>query len=497
MKKQKIYDVLLFIVIFIIIMPNILIQPLNNLDELWNYNFARNIANGLIPYKDFNMVITPLLSIICGIVLKLICNELIIMRILAGILHSAILYLIYKLLNILDIKTSISIIFSFCIGYLFKDFFCIDYNYFSLLLCLCIIYNEIKLYKKDEIFIKCDVKHDLIVGILTGLILATKQTVGAFMCIALLGNKLLFVRKKEEFNIFVKSFIYRLIGISIPVILLILYLLINNAIYDFINYTICGITSFSNYIPYTNLLHNNFIISELSVLVPIVFIYSWIKTICLEKEKINYIFLVYGLAMFVVCFPISDKIHFLTGAMPTIIFILYKFYFVLKEIVKKFSKKRFLYIMANIVIYICLLFILWFCCKLWINFYNDAKDLNYSKLNHYKCIPIDEQFDEEIMDMSKYIVSSNKDIKILDSRAVVYMIPAEKYNKDYDMLNNGNLGENGDERIIGEIAASSNTQYLILKDRYIKNWQTPLSIIDYVKNNKTKIGEIEIFDIYE
>ena len=92
---------------------------------------------------------------------------------------------------------------------------------------------------------------------------------------------------------------------------------------------------------------------------------------------------------------------------------------------------------------------------------------------------------------------NDDNIKILDAIAAIYMIPVDKYNKDYDMFNKGNLGYNGEERIIDEIKNSKDTKYLILKDEFSKNWQTPLTIIDYVKNNKIKSGEIEIFDIYE
>lgn len=29
------------------------------MDEVWNYGFSNNIYNGMIPYKDFNMIVTP------------------------------------------------------------------------------------------------------------------------------------------------------------------------------------------------------------------------------------------------------------------------------------------------------------------------------------------------------------------------------------------------------------------------------------------------------
>ena len=154
MNKEKIYNLLIFILIFFSIISTILLNPIENLDEIWNYNFARNISNGLIPYKDFNIVVTPLLSIICGIVLKIICDQLIVMRILAALLCSGILFITYKIFSILNIKKELSIIYTFFIGYILKDVFCIDYNYASLLIALVIIYLEIKYYKNDNTFIK-------------------------------------------------------------------------------------------------------------------------------------------------------------------------------------------------------------------------------------------------------------------------------------------------------------------------------------------------------
>ena len=59
-KKNK-QQILELIIIFIItILFNLLCNGMER-DEIWNYGFSYNIATGLIPYKDFNMVITPLL----------------------------------------------------------------------------------------------------------------------------------------------------------------------------------------------------------------------------------------------------------------------------------------------------------------------------------------------------------------------------------------------------------------------------------------------------
>ena len=494
MKKKKIYNLLLFILIFCSILSIIILKPIGNLDELWNYNFARNVADGLVPYKDFNMLQMPLLPLICGIALKVTFNELIVMRILAALLCSTIIYIIYKLFSILNIKKEVYIVFLFVIGCFFKDLFCIDYNFATLLLVLIIIFKEIKLYKKDDVFLKNDYKTDVMLGILAGLTLTLKQTTGIFICIVLLGNKLLFVRTKEELKIYLKTFIFRLIGIAFPVLLMLIYLIINNAAADFINYTIKGVSGFSYYISYKNLIKWN-LVGFLSILVPITLIYAWIKYFIMEKDKKIYVLLVYGLAMFVICFPISDKIHLLIGALPTIMIILYELYNCLRKIFKKILKVEDVKFISAFLKTCIILFLLYFTivnfCKYFI------ENGSYSQLNHFKFIPIDMNSEKQIEQVDKFILLEDKKVTIIDASAAIYMIPINKYNKDYDMLLKGNLGFNGENNMIEEISNSKDTKYLILNDKYNKNWQTPLNIIDYVKENKTKIGEIEIFDIYE
>ena len=69
--KSHYFSILLFIFLFITISCVILPKPLSNLDEIWNYNFAQNISNGLVPYRDFNMLQTPLLPFIVAFFLFL------------------------------------------------------------------------------------------------------------------------------------------------------------------------------------------------------------------------------------------------------------------------------------------------------------------------------------------------------------------------------------------------------------------------------------------
>ena len=53
-------NILLVLSIFVIIFSIIIIKPITDLDEIWNYNTARAISEGLVPYKDISMITTPL-----------------------------------------------------------------------------------------------------------------------------------------------------------------------------------------------------------------------------------------------------------------------------------------------------------------------------------------------------------------------------------------------------------------------------------------------------
>ena len=57
-----------FLVFFFFLYWSLIVQPIS-LDEIWNYGFSYNIYNGLVPYKDFNMVMTPIYPMIMSVFL--------------------------------------------------------------------------------------------------------------------------------------------------------------------------------------------------------------------------------------------------------------------------------------------------------------------------------------------------------------------------------------------------------------------------------------------
>lgn len=272
---------------------------------------------------------------------------------------------------------------------------------------------------------------------------------------------------------------------------MLIYIVLNGAFTDFVNYTIKGTREFSNYIPYKNLIKLD-LVGVLSVLVPITMMIEWIKTIILDKDRKLLILLVYGIAMFVITFPISDKIHFLIGGTPIIILLLCEIGTIMKKI---FKNDKFNRMVLTFISSIIILGVIYYAS---INFYQYFKNLDkYTNLNHFKYVPISESLEKKIVEVDQWILQQENKVKILDASAAVYMIPLDRYNKDYDMLLKGNLGYQGEKRIIEEISEDRNGKYLILDAQYNKNWQIPTSIITYISNNKQKIGDVEIFNIYQ
>ena len=112
MKKIKI--LIFYIVLFFVFVVWGLIQPLN-LDEVWNYGFAHNIYSGLIPYKDFNMVLTPFFSFIMSLGFHIFGSNILVLHIENAIMLVIMTYLLKKLIG----KNYILILLFLVLSYIF------------------------------------------------------------------------------------------------------------------------------------------------------------------------------------------------------------------------------------------------------------------------------------------------------------------------------------------------------------------------------------------
>ena len=108
---------------------------------------------------------------------------------------------------------------------------------------------------------------------------------------------------------------------------------------------------------------------------------------------------------------------------------------------------------------------------------------------HQHCNSID-------LPVDKYILSEDKPIYILDATAALYMIPIERYNKDYDMFLKGNIGVEDEEGQIEKLKNTEDVYILVMRDKENRNWQTPTKVLDYIEENYEIIDTVSIFDVY-
>lgn len=319
----------------------------------------------------------------------------------------------------------------------------------------------------------------------------------------------MFIENKSQIKEYIKVIITRIVGILIPVLLLITYLIFSGSITDFINYAVLGIKTFSNSISYIELLQNEKLeIKILSVVVPLTILIVIILLILSKKIKIEknhqkelITLLMYSLSMAIVLYPISDEIHFLIGSLIVDILLVYIVVYVLKIIYNKIQIKNKLKIYKII------------SALFWVGLFaiilmNSLKNFNTyiisdknTQIEHYKWIHIQDYLEIRINQIDEYILQKEKEGKkvyILDSESAVYNIPINKYNKNYDMFLKGNLGKDGEAGQIEKIKhRDENILYLIKRRDLNLNWQIPINVIKYIRENLELVEEISIYEVYK
>lgn len=519
-KLKRVFKKEYLLVLFFafVILSFLILEPIEDLDELWNYNTARCIADGLIPYKDISMITTPLLPMINAVFLKILGNEVFVMRILAGILGALILFLTFNILKKLFKETNISLICTFLLYLLYQDFFCIDYNFFVLFLVLCILNLEIKYtnkiysgkFKGRKILVNLNKnqKTNLIIGILSGLCICTKQSIGVLVAFITAIYPIVWIRNKKDIKLAISSIVIRVLGIIIPGVIFLIYLIATGALNDFIGYAIKGISHFDNSILYKTLFESEKLsISIISKALPLMFIICLGFSIFSKKNKNEYrnllLLNMYSIPMLILMYPISDEIHFLIAVYLFLVTFLYLIFGIFaKWIYSKINlrKKKKIYKILTLLIFIFIFASV--TSEAVTNYYDYYKQDKNNVIEHYNGISIHDYLVQRINGIDEFIKNQNsngKRVYILDAEAAVYNIPLNIYNKDYDMFLKGNIGENGQEGLIEKVKKQSedkNNLFLVRQIQYSQNWQTPLKVVEYVRNNLEKIDEVEFYDVY-
>lgn len=379
MKKNiKIY--LLFLIALIIIS----ITSQVDLDGIWGYGFCYNISQGLLPYKDFNMVIGPLYPLLFSIPMHLFGNYYYLFELEHCIIYAFIFTLIYNKIEKKAIY--ILLIYGACLTIFGYNLFCV----MMMLTILVLIDSKIK-YK------------DIILGILIGIILMIKHNIGLFLLLVYIYDN----RKK----------LYNLLSILVPIVPILIYLLINNLFDKYIDFCFLGMgnflsnlsTDFMSVIPY--------------VLLMIPLIKDFIKN---KKIKALYV-----IAFQIIVFPIFDQGHIIPGLIPVV-------YYYLSE---NICTKKFLFLMKYFII---IGFIVTAILKSFLecNFILDNNYLKYQFLRRDVSTYL-ESYSEYI----DRLENDNADVYLLIDNAYIVKLYRNEKPSFYDLINRGNLGSDEEKYI--------------------------------------------------
>lgn len=432
--KSKFFYIFFFILIFLITFCYSMFFTESISDEIWNYGFSYNISSGLIPYRDFNMIVTPLFSIFGSVFIKIFGNYLFSIHIFGAIFIAITVVLLFKMIGYKSLICYIYILF-----YYFPS-----YNYFALFflfLVLYLIFNN-----KDN---------DILISIIVSLAFLSKQTIGLCMlipCLYYSRNKL-------------KSFI----SFFIPVCLFCIYLIFNDALFEFFDYCFLGMFSFSN-----KNFYYLFLIPEVIVL-----IYLFRNLLkCNFKDKQCFYILMFQ----IMSFPIVDISHFLIAIIPVV------YYVLSKNNVVKSGFNRLLYISTFGISFLI------FGLNLDFSIVDDDNFMKFRNANLELM-----ELSEQVSIIENYKNDYDNDFFILDTAYLFKLYMNESINK-FDILNNGNFGYRGSSGYIddiNEICLDNSCVFFVAYWYYDEvEGQLNEEIFDYITNNYILIDEYKYFHIY-
>lgn len=439
MNKRIFKIIILILLVVLTVLYTYYFRPIVD-DELYNYGFSYNIISGLIPYKDFNMIIPPLFNYLLASILLIFGSKLIVYHSIVALMIVAISYICYKKIGIKAIGIYLLLLIYPYAGY----------NIFALLLFFIIFYlNGLKIKNID-----------IIEAIIIGMLCLTKQTLVLLVIPSIIMSK----NKKKLVAIYL-LFIFTFL----------IYLIMNNTIVEFFDYCLFGMFDFAN--------KNSTGISFLTIveiLIIIGLIYFSVKT---KRKDI-----IYSLMFQIMALPIVNYIHFIISFIPVI-------YLLFREL-----KGDIYFSLFSMVIIISFFIGFNFAVRIG---GEDKNYLENYKVDNFMEGRVTYSITDDYVKNAKGYIDRYKNYKPYVFGRFSYLmklnfnVPITKY----DIINNGNMGYNGANRYIDEIDnyCKDNKCLFIMNDNEQDisiTIQTNMEILEYIKNNYNGIYHSNLFSVY-
>jgi len=415
-----------------------LIVSVVNLDEIWNYGFAHNIYRGLIPYKDFNMVLTPLFPFIMSFPFFIFGSSMLVFHIEWAIILTAIFYILHYYFKEKSYLFLIFMIFPLSIAFP-------SYNMFLFFLFLLIVLLEEKQ------------ANDYLIGFVLACFVLTKQTVGVMMLLP----TLYYIKQPKKIG-------KRFIGFIIPIFIFLLYLIFTNSFFEFLDLCFFGLFDFTS----NSKGFNVFFVLSLLLLV--------ISGYLIKKDRSclkNY----YFLAFFSVLIPLFDMYHF------EIVFLAFLFILLEQVNFKNYINIR---LFSLGIIFGLLVITLVYREDHDFVYPNDIKYFEYRNLatghiqySHKINRLIEKYRDQKIV----FISADSYYFRIINDMDIGYL----------DLINTGNWGYHGSSKLLETIKSKTDCVFFVDKTELGSNKQTDQEAIKYVMKHGKILDKEGKYYVYE
>lgn len=445
-------DNIKFVLLFLLIVGWILFSGRTGSDFFWSYGFSFNVANGLIPYSDFNMITTPFSQILLSIPLKIFGKGMHIYAVFYALIITFMVYLFDKLYKE---KGWAAILVLFNPLFLFPIFVTTcSYNILLILFVLVLIYLE-----KNN-------KSPFIIGIILGLSLFTKQNIGVLF---ILCEILFSLKDKKKLGI-------KMLGLLSVSLLFLIYFIVTGSLYSFIDQAILGLVSFENENSYHSGIY--FYLSIIMLIWGLIYI---LKNRSLENS------LIFGAILLVS--PLYDNAHFIMGLAMFVLLII-------KDAKISFYKN----ILSSIVLAVEFIIL---GIIVYNNFTNDYIYPTKVKYFNYFYHPKDVILENR--ELANYIHKNNyKSVVVFDTNSYYYKISNDlKFNKYLDLMSEGNYGTGGSKNAINEIKSLDEDTIYIFNLKLVEEYplyprsQLDIKTLEYFLEHAEKIDELGKLSIYK
>ena len=442
-------------------------------DELWNYNFARNICEGGTPYVDFSILQTPLSAYISAFFLAVFGKKLIVFRVMSAILLVSTASMLYKICVKISKEKNLAFILTIIIESLSLIVWIYNYNNLIVFLVLVIFYL-------DLIKIEKNIKNDIFIGLIIGCCVLIKQSTGGLLLVANIVICIydIVFEKKDKLRVWVR------LGTSmIPGVLFIIYLLITGSLWAIWDYAVRGVGEFKHLYTILELMESTsfgMILGIFPFMVIVLSSLSIFRNTSNISRRDHIMVLVFCILGGIVAYPLTDFSHLLAACVPYVICFVCCLNYKMSKLGNILGVAEAIFL-GLIITYAMV---------------PDSEKYVISNLKYFQGIPIHIELAEAIEEVDNYIISKdaeNVNVLIADDSAVAYMIPLGRYNKDFDMLLVGNLGSQTIDDLLNQ---DEKTIYLVRRDETDMGAQNHFELIHKIKNTYIKIGEVQHFDAY-